>query len=660
MKTLASLVFAALPLLAQEPVRYAVSFPNAAHHEAQVRATFSGVKQPVLEVLVSRSSPGRYTLHEFPKNVYNFSASDGQGHPLAVSQPSPYQWNVSGHKGTVVVEYTLFGDRADGTYAGIDSTHAHLNPPAALVWARGFEKVPVALRFEVPAGSGWKVATQMVERPDGVWTQPNMQRLMDSPIELSAFTLEEWTTGGRQFRVALHHRGTAQEAAAFARICQAVVAEEEGVFGAFPVYDSGRYTFLLDFLPYVSGDGMEHRDSTSISGTRDLRDAASQMVGTVSHEFFHSWNVKRIRPRSLEPFDFERANMSAELWFAEGFTNYYGPLALERAGMTSLDRFTRDMGGAVNAVLTAPGRVIFDVLDMSRHAPFVDAAVSVDPVNTANTFISYYTYGQALALGIDLSIRSRFPGKTLDDWMRQMWREHPDSDQPYTVEDLERTLGETTTADFARDIFRRHIYGTEPMDYRSLLALAGFTLEAGETPPKVWIGASLAFGDRGSDIVDATLRGAPLYAAGLDRGDRILEWDGHPLKTDTELEALLGRHQPGDKIHLRFVSRGEHKEADVVLAASPTQTIEPFERSGKELTPAMAAFRQAWLGSKAVSPQPKPLKYCPQCKRSMAFEYEKCPYDGADLRITPKPDDEKPFDEAVPAPARRGRGGRGQ
>jgi predicted metalloprotease with PDZ domain len=657
-----------LPGLAQEPVRYQLRFPNAVHHEVEVRATFSPVRQPVLEVLMSRSSPGRYALAEFAKNVYNFRASDGQGHSLTVSQPNPYQWNVGGHKGTVVVEYTLFGDRADGTYAAIDSTHAHLNPPAALVWAHGFESVPVALQFEMPPGSNWKVATQMVERPDGVWTEPNMQRMMDSPIELSAFTLEEWKTGDRQFRMALHHRGTAEEAAAFARMCQAVVAEEEGVFGAFPVYDSGRYTFLLDFLPYVSGDGMEHRDSTSISGTRDLRDAAPQMIGTVSHEFFHSWNVKRIRPRSLEPFDFERANMSAELWFAEGFTNYYGPLTLERAGLTSLDRFTRTMGGAIDYVLTAPGREVFDVLDMSRHAPFVDAFTSVDPVNTANTFISYYSYGQALALGIDLSIRSRFPGKTLDDWMRQMWREHPDSDKPYSVEDLEHTLGEVTTPDFARDIFRRHIYGKEPMDYRALLALAGFTLKAedsgdaaGEAASKASIGSpSLAFGDRGADVLGATLRGSPLYAAGLDRGDRILEWDGHALKSQSELDALLEKHKPGDKIHLQFVSRGERKETDLVLATSPAQSIQAFELSGKELTPEAAAFRQAWLGSKAVHPLPKLLKYCPQCKRSMPFEYEKCPYDGADLRITPKPAGEKPFDEEAPAPAARGRGGRGQ
>jgi predicted metalloprotease with PDZ domain len=137
MKTLLSLACMALPLVAQEPVRYVVSFPNAAHHEAEVRATFAGVRQPVLEVLISRSSPGRYSLHEFPKNVYNLKATDGQGHALPISQPFDYQWNVSGHKGTVVVEYTVYGDRADGTFDGIDTTHAHLNMPATFAYAQG-------------------------------------------------------------------------------------------------------------------------------------------------------------------------------------------------------------------------------------------------------------------------------------------------------------------------------------------------------------------------------------------------------------------------------------------------------------------------------------------------------------------------------------------
>ena len=165
------------------------------------------------------------------------------------------------------------------------------------------------------------------------------------PPPNSAFTIgTNGKSGDAQFRVSLHHRGTKEEADAFARMCEATVIEAEGVFGAFPKYDNGTYTFLLDFLPYVNGDGMEHRDSTVITATRDIHDSAAQLISTVSHEFFHYWNVKRIRPKSLQPFDYEQANMSGELWFAEGFTNYYGPLVLRRAGLWSLDRFTRTDG----------------------------------------------------------------------------------------------------------------------------------------------------------------------------------------------------------------------------------------------------------------------------------------------------------------------------
>ncbi len=355
MKLFLGIALFALPLLAQEPVRYEFRFPNAAHHEAEITATFSGVRQPVLELVMSSSSPGRYAIHEFAKNVYNLRASDGSGHALDLAKVSPSRWNVSGHKGTVVVEYTLFGDRADGTYDGIDTTHAHLNMPATIIWAHGFEKSPVSAKFIVPEGSNWKPATQLVPQDDGSWTAPFLDRFMDATTELSVHDWNEWKLGDAQFRVSLHHRGTKEEADAFARMCEATVIEAEGVFGAFPKYDNGTYTFLLDFLPYVNGDGMEHRDSTSITATRDIHDSAAQLISTVSHEFFHNWNVKRIRPKSLQPFDYEQANMSSELWFAEGFTHYYGPLVLRRAGIWSLDRFTRSMGGAVSQVTTAPG-----------------------------------------------------------------------------------------------------------------------------------------------------------------------------------------------------------------------------------------------------------------------------------------------------------------
>ena len=602
-------LFVVLPVLAQESVRYELRFPNAVHHEAEVTATFSGVQQPVLEVVMSRSSPGRYALHEFAKNVYHFRAFDTHGRQLHVTRENPSQWNVAGPGGTVTVAYTLYGDHTDGTYDDIDETHAHLNMPATLVWAHGFEKASASVHFDIPAGSKWSVATELIPATNGTWTAPNLDRLMDGPVELSDHTMPTWTVEGQQFRLSLHHRGTTQQTENYARMCQAVVLEEEGVFGALPHYDGGTYTFLVDYLPYASSDGMEHRDSTVITSRESLADSAHDLIGTVAHEFFHSWNVRRIRPRSLQPFDFERPNMSGELWFAEGFTNYYGPLALKRAGLSDLDQFAKTVGGAVSTALTAPGRQVHNAIGMSDEAPFVDAATAIDPTNFPNTFISYYTYGEALALGIDLSIRTRFPGKGLDDWMRTMWREHPDVDKPYTLEDLQRTLAETTgSTAFADEIFHRYIYGTEPMPYKDLLSHAGLLLRIAH-PGEVWLGVSgrpsFQFSNDGVMIAGNTLRGSPLYDAGLDRGDRILKWNGRTLKNQDDLDAWLSEQKPNGVVTLQVEMRTGKRSVDLRFTQSPALEIVTYEEAGRAVTPEMEKLRKDWLTSKALHPLPK-------------------------------------------------------
>jgi predicted metalloprotease with PDZ domain len=390
-------------------------------------------------------------------------------------------------------------------------------------------------------------------------------------------------------------------------MCEAVVLEEEGVFGALPKYDNGVYTFLVDYLPYVVGDGMEHRNSSVITNTRPFtKDSADQRIGSIAHEFFHSWNVKRIRPRALEPFDYERVNISGELWFAEGFTNFYGPLVLKRAGLSTLDQFARSVGSAVSIALTAPGREVFSVVEASQRAAFTDGAASSDVQNQANTDVSYYTSGEALALGIDLSIRTRFPGKSLDDWMRSMWRRHPDVQKPYTLDDLERALTEATgSQEFAGEIFRRHIRGNEPMDYEPLLARAGLLLRS-RTPGRAWIGfPAMAFIDRGSEIPGPTLRGSPLYAAGLDRGDRLVEADGKPLKTRGDLDDLAASHKPGDRTMFLAETRAGRRQVEITWVQEPDLEVVTFEAAGKPLTPAITAFRDAWLGSKALRPLPK-------------------------------------------------------
>jgi predicted metalloprotease with PDZ domain len=597
---------AAFPLLAQTSVQYELKFPNAVHHEAEIRATFQGVTQPVLEVLMSRSSPGRYALHEFAKNVYRLRATDGEGHELQVMRPSPYGWNVSGHHGTVVIEYTLFGDRVDGTYAAIDLTHAHLNLPAALVWAHGFEHAHATLHFDVPAGSNWRVATQLIPQADGTWSAPDREWMMDSPVELSNFDMPEWKIENATFRLALHHQGTPEAARSFAELCKAVVLEEEGVFGAFPRYDGGAYTFLIDYLPYANGDGMEHRDSTVISGPAELPASARRAIGTVSHEFFHSWNVKRIRPRTLEPFDFERANMSGELWFAEGFTDYYGPLTLARAGISTPEQFFHGMGRTISAVLNSPGHNINAAVEMSQLAPFVDAARSIDPTNFENIFISYYTYGEALALGIDLAIRRQFPGKSLDDWMRAAWRDHADISRPYTLDDLQSALANATgSAQFAADIFKRHISGKEPLDYAALLAPAGLKLQK-TNAGKAWLGAEkLTDRDGAVEIAGNTLMGSPLYNAGLERGDEIATCGGQTVTKITDLASCVEKYSPGQTVKLTAKTRAGSKTTEVTLAEDPALEIVTYELAGLALTPEQKTFRENWLKSKALHDLPK-------------------------------------------------------
>lgn len=271
---------------------------------------------------------------------------------------------------------------------------------------------------------------------------------------------------------------------------------------------------------------------------------------------------------------------------------------------------------------------------MSRHAVLFDGGGTAD-TNSSNTFISYYTYGQAIALGNDLAIRAQFPGKSLDDWMRAMWNEHPDTQKPYTLEDLQQTLASVTSKEFAASLFANHIYGNEPMDYEKLLARAGVFLRKASTP-KIYTGAqNFTFTDRGAEIAAVTPRGSPLYNAGLDRGDRIPEWDGKAIKAQADMTTLLDAHKPGDKIKRKVETRAGNKDVELELAGPPGYEMEPYEMAGKELTPEMKTFRDSCLSSKAIHPAPSPVKYCSVRKRSLAFEYTNCPLDGTALSFIP-------------------------
>jgi len=591
-----------------DTIRYEVSFPNASRHEAEIVITYSDLPARPLELRMSRSSPGRYALHEFGKNVYNMRAADGSGREIVPARPNPHQWNVAGHDGTVRISYTLFGDHADGTYAGIDVTHAHLNMPASFMWARDTGDRPIVITFHPPAASGWRVATQLMPTTDEYrYVAPHLQYFLDSPTEVSAFDVREWQVdgGAQTIRIAMHHLGTTEHLDRYTAHTQRIVEEQGAVFGELPDFDFGMYTFIADYLPWVRGDGMEHRNSTILTSTGSLENMTA-LLGTVAHEFFHAWNVERIRPASLEPFDFEEANMSGELWFAEGFTSYYGPLSLRRAGVLDDTSYAAALTGAVNTVLNAPGRRFFSPVEMSMQAPFVDAATSVDAQNRANTFISYYTWGAGLGLALDLSIRNRFDGITLDDFMRAMWRRygaHQENFTPqrtYTVDNLRVTLGETVrdTA-FANDFFRRYVTGRDAPDYATLLARAGILVRPARSGSPT-IGAPRLNTEEGSVIVAGpVLVGTSLYEAGVSPGDRIVAIDGRAVDSADALTAIVNGKRPGEPIAITFEQRRVRRTATVPTGEDRALDVLLYEKAGREVTGAMRQFRSAWLAAKA-------------------------------------------------------------
>jgi predicted metalloprotease with PDZ domain len=332
------------------------------------------------------------------------------------------------------------------------------------------------------------------------------------------------------------------------------------------------------------------------------------LISTYSHEYFHSWNVKRIRPKSLEPFNFEHADMSSELWFAEGFTQYYGEMVLVRAGFHSVDDYGRTVAGLVNQILNTPGAAKYPATQMSRYSVYADAGVSIDPNNQANMFTSYYTYGGAIALALDLRLRSEF-NLTLDDYMRTVWLDRGKVMKPYTVPDLQSDLAKVTrNPKFAADFFSKYITGIEKNDYAALLAKAGLLLRK-SAPGKGWAGPLSYNRNRGRSgearatdeaglPVQVSIIGTPVYKAGLDVGDIILKADGKEVKDGQSFTDIVSAKNPGDKIVVNYKNRtGEH-EANVTLEESPYFEVVTYEKAGKELTKEQTDFRNNWLSTK--------------------------------------------------------------
>lgn len=584
-----------------------IARPNT--HLAEMEINARGVNTPALDFVMPAWSPGRYAIYDFAKNVQEFAAVTADGHALAWSQPDKQTWRVAtGGAGEVRVRYKVFGNDLTGSFSQIDPTHASLDGASIFMYVAGHQPDPVRLQVEAP--EGWKVVSGYSLDPDERHFQaPNYDRLVDTPIEISpAVTVEQFADHGKTFRVAVHDYGTDEEqrpalAKKLVDGVRKIVAVEMAMM---PAPDFDHYTFVFHFAPDIAaGDGMEHLNSTEIIISQLFSsDGIEEALTDAAHEFFHVWNVKRLRPAALGPFDYTRENYTPSLWFAEGITTYYSYVAMMRAGLWSADDFLKRLSGEIGTLEPEPGRELMSAESSSFHAWFYDRSPQMQETNFANSTISYYNKGALLGMLLDLEIRSRSAGgKSLDDLMRLMYQRFYGAPQAtyylpgrgYEESDILAALNEVSGSDFA-EIWRRYVQGTDPLPYQETLEKAGLALKnssaEGSSPS---LGIHFRSANNGI-LITSVLPGSAADRAGLGRDDLLVAVDNFSLAT-ASLADRLKIYPAGAEVPFTMQRHAEREIVTVKL--DPPRPDDYSIEESPSATPEEVALRRAWLTAAA-------------------------------------------------------------
>ena len=519
-------------------ISYQLSMTNPATHLFEVRLM---VETPqaveALDFQMPRWSPGRYAVFDFAKNVQEVRATTFCAPPapaceqvtLPVTRLDTQTWRIfPGKAQSVVLSYKVFANDLSGTFSQLDARHANFNGGSIFMYVVGHKPDPVRLLIDAPAG--WRIVNAASERADQrEWQFPNYDILIDTPTEIAPdFTIDEFKVDGKTYRVLVHSFGDEKNLrATLVEQIEKIVRAETALMGT-PDYE--RYLFMMHFDPTTPrGDGMEHLASTQIITRRALgdRDALADVVDTAAHEFFHVWNVKRLRPVELGPWDFTRPVNTRSLWIAEGLTNYYGRLMQRRAGLWSEEKFRTEVRAVIRDVENTPGSRLTSAEEASLVASLIDRTPHYQRTNLAETTVSYYGKGEVIGLVLDLLIRGKTRGRaSLDDVMRRMYEEfYVRSPQAtyylrgrgYTGADFERTVSQVAGADMS-EFFARHVRGTETLPYEEAFAYVGLRLvkTPGETAQTPNTGQTLTRQDyRIEEIPNAPAEARALRAAWL-------------------------------------------------------------------------------------------------------------------------------------------------
>jgi predicted metalloprotease with PDZ domain len=598
--------------------RLAMSQPSSHLFEVtiEVEVPQAGTPQS-LDFQMPKWAPGRYAVFDFAKNVQQFQAFGGVCPPanirctlpdFPVTRVDEQTWRVSmknTHSATIT--YKVYGNDLSGTFSQLDSHHANFNGGNLFMYVVNHKPDPVTLTIDPP--NGWRIVNGRMEtresREQRVWQFPNWDIMIDTPTEVAPdWTDDAFTVDGKQYHVVVHSLGKeAGKRPALVSGIEKIVRAETAMWGP-PEFES--YTFLIHFAnDGHSGDGMEHLTSTQIILSGELANPGQleEALSTASHEFFHVWNVKRLRPIELGPWDFTRPAHTRGLWIAEGITNYYGHLMQRRAGIWDDTKFYKQLTEQIDDVDNSPGSKLMSAEDSSLSAPYIDDAPHAQETNLSNTSISYYPKGEIIGVVLDLLIRGKTKGKgSLDEVMRRMYREfYLDSPKAtyylrgrgYTNEDFFRVASEVAGEDMS-DFFKRYVQNVETPPYEAAFAQVGLKFIREPRGP-VTVGITADEEDKTNFKVAEVRPNSPAAAAGLEDGDVITSFGGTRL-TPANLQKTVGRYKPGDQVTLVVQRNG--KPTQKTLTMGPPQLFNFRIEADPNASAEAKALRAAWLSGK--------------------------------------------------------------
>ncbi len=571
--------YSALAQKGKLDINYTVSLTDVAKQEFHVTTDIKNINQPTLDLALPTWAPGWYTVENYFKNVLRFRITDARGKALPLRMTRKQTWSLDTKNiKQIRVDYDYSATVLGLNQAKIATDFAFFTGIELFLEPLGHRTDPSTVKFNIPAG--WKLLSALKDTADPtVFTAADYDVLVDAPTLMGKFDVTQFEVEGKPHYFAAAPAGVfnAEKSKKFTEILGNTIKAESQIFGGLPYEKYIAFYFFMPAQSNASG-ALEHLNSYVAFAPGGERSTPEGIIGTGAHEFFHCWNVKRIRPAEMWPYDYSRENETPLLWVSEGFTNYYGIVGTYRGGVTSKENFLSRVADAAAGIENSEAR---------KYISPANSSVSTwAGYDTPTAFgISYYTQGQNLAALLDLSIRNDTDGRSsLDDVMRALYNEHYKKGRGFTTADMIGIVNRLTKKDY-NDFYNRYVFGTEVPDYDKILGYAGYTLvkKTDATPD---FGFSIRPRNGGLAINGVETGGAAANA-GLKVGDVILKINGDS-PFNAKFETLAGK-----EIKLTVNRNGVESEMPMKVGSRDYIAFNLVETMGA--TPQQIKIRDGWL-----------------------------------------------------------------